>query len=218
VPYFKLEMGKNPKFWVRVRFDFLDDKGSVRFGSVRFGSGSEHFKQQVRVRFVFCKRMVRIRVRFRFRFLHIFITFWFWLGSWQNLGSDSVRCCWVRGFLPVPSLNITVFALTYPDGEAYFGFGFVYLRRFDGCQFGCELQVLGHELVAGGGVVVVDVLTIVDVVVVVFRSLEVYVSPRGCPVVLLFWVARGRRRGLVAFHRESVDAVEDVKVETAEVA
>ena len=28
----RLEMGKNPKLWVRVRFRFFDDKDSVLFG------------------------------------------------------------------------------------------------------------------------------------------------------------------------------------------
>ena len=30
-PEFTLEMGKNSKFWDRVRFRFFDDKGSVLF-------------------------------------------------------------------------------------------------------------------------------------------------------------------------------------------
>jgi len=40
---------------------------------------------------------LRGRVRFEFGFLHIFyFRVWARFGSWQNVGSDSIRSCWVR--------------------------------------------------------------------------------------------------------------------------
>ena len=72
---FRLQMGKNPKFWVRVLFGFFDDKASVLFkfwvllkNSVHVGSSS------VNVRFRFCSVLYGVQ----FGFLHIFY-FWVWV-------------------------------------------------------------------------------------------------------------------------------------------
>ena len=49
----RLQIGKNPKFWVRVWFGFTDDKASVLF---RLST----FKEFGSCRFEFCKCKVRV--------------------------------------------------------------------------------------------------------------------------------------------------------------
>jgi len=68
--YYGIEMGKRPKFWVRVRFAFFDDNSSVRILRQR------NWKDVSVV--VICYGL-NVLVRF---------------GSWQNL-SCSVSSCWV---------------------------------------------------------------------------------------------------------------------------